>query len=102
MAGKQPKGWHHEDIKAALRKRHRTLEAFSRSLGLHGSAVRVALSPGGYWPKLETIIAEELGQPPHELWPEKWNPDGTRRPPPIARDDSPSVEPPHSKKEEAA
>lgn len=102
MAGEQPQVWHHEDIKAALRKKHRSLEALAKFWGYHPSAVRVALSPGSRWPGLETRIAAELGVAPHTLWPDRWNPDGTRRPPSIAADDSPPARPAHRQIEKAA
>jgi Ner family transcriptional regulator len=75
-----PQSWHHEDIKAALRKKHRSLEALSRSWGYHANAIAVALNAGSYWPKLEARIADELGVQPHTLWPNRWNADGTPRP----------------------
>lgn len=86
MAGDVPQGWHREDIKAALRKKHRTLQALSRSWGLHPDTISAVFSDGSYMPRVEKLIAEELGQPPHLLWPHRWNPDGTRRPPSIAMD----------------
>lgn len=89
MAGEQPQDWHHENIKAELRKKHGSLEALAIAWGFSRSAVRVALNPGSRWPKLEARIAAELNVAPHILWPDRWNPDGTRRPPSIATDDSP-------------
>ncbi len=76
MGRHEPKGWHTEDIKAALRKQHRSLQALSRSWGFHPHAVASALCKGSYWPTLEKRIAEELGQHPHTLWPDRWTPDG--------------------------
>lgn len=95
MAEQQPQGWHREDIKGALRKKHRSLEALSKAWGFHPSAISVALNPGSYWPHLEARIAEEIGTTPHALWPDLWTPDGTRRPPSIAADDSPARRPAH-------
>lgn len=95
MAGRQPQEWHHEDIKAALRKKHRSLEALAKLWGYSPSAVRVALNPGSRWPGLEARIAAELGVAPHILWPDRWNPDGTRRPPSITADDSALRRPAH-------
>jgi len=90
MAKQQPQGWHREDIKGALRKKHRSLEALSKAWGYHPSAISVALNPGTFWPGLEARIAEEIGVPPHTLWPDRWAPEGTRRPSSIAADDSPT------------
>lgn len=95
MAEQQPQGWHREDIKGALRKKHRSLEALSKAWGYHPSAISVALNPGSCWPGLEARIAKELGTTPHALWPDRWTPDGTRRPPSIAADDSPTRRPAH-------
>lgn len=77
LANQPVEGMHREDIKAALRKKHRTLERLSRSWGLHPNAASVALSPGSYWPRVEQLIAKELGEAPHTIWPHLWNPDGT-------------------------
>jgi Ner family transcriptional regulator len=77
MGRHQPQGWHREDIKAALRKRHGSLEKLSTSWGYHKSTVAVALNPGSYIPTVERRIAAELGQHPHTLWPDRWTPDGT-------------------------
>lgn len=77
MGRNEPKGLHREDIKAALRKRHGSLERLSISWGYHKSTVGVALNPGSYIPTVELRIAEELGHPPHTLWPDRWTPEGT-------------------------
>ena len=71
------RSWHREDIKAALRKKHRTLCSLARAWGLHPHAISVALGTGSYWPRVEALIAEELGEKPHSIWPDRWNPDGT-------------------------
>lgn len=102
MAEQRPQEWHHEDIKGALRKKHRTLEALAKAWGYHPSAVRVALNPGSRWPGLEARIAEELGVAPHILWPDRWNPDGTPKPRSIAKNDSPAARPLHRQIEKVA
>lgn len=89
MKERRPQEWHHENIKAELRKKHRSLEALAKAWGYSASAVRVALNPGSHWPSLEARIAAELDVAPHVLWPNRWSPDGTRKPPSIATDDSP-------------
>jgi Ner family transcriptional regulator len=73
-------GWHREDIKAALRKKHGGLEALSMQWGYHRSAISVVLARG-LIAGLEQRIANELGEPLHILWPDRWAPDGTRLPP---------------------
>ena len=102
MAEQQPQGWHREDIKGALRKKHRSLEALSKAWGYHPSAISVALNPASCWPGLEARIAEELETTPHALWPDLWTPDGVRRPPSIAADDSPARRPAHRQNRKAA
>ena len=69
-------GWHKEDIKAAIRKRGKTMNDLARDCDLPLSTVRNALarpvSSG------ELAIAAFLGVPLHELWPERWTPEGRR------------------------
>lgn len=77
MGREQPKGWHREEIKAALRKRHGTLEHLSTRWGYHKATVAIALGGREYLPAVERRIAAELGQPPHTLWPDRWTPEGT-------------------------
>ena len=74
-----PQGWHREDIRAALRKKHGTLSALSVSWGLHPSTVAVALSTPGI-AAVERRIAAEIGVHPHTLWPDRWSPEGVQLP----------------------
>ncbi len=82
MGDQQPQGWHVEDIKAVLRKKHRSLTALSLSWGLNKAAVSVCLNRGTRWPRVEQLIARELGAEPHTLWPDRWTPEGEPRPRP--------------------
>lgn len=70
-------GWHPEDIKAAIRKTGVTLTDLSLRAGLSESAVRQAIlfhtCPAG-----ERAIVDHLGAHPHELWPRRYDPSGTR------------------------
>lgn len=84
--GTRPEGWHAEDIKAALRKKHRSMAALARAWGLHPNTIPVVLQPGSRMPRVEELIARELGETPHTLWPDRWTPEGERRPVPIAGD----------------
>lgn len=68
-------GPHREDIKAAIRKKGRTLSQLSRELGHDRTAVSVALKQP--WPKVRTGIADLLGTTPAALWPADYHPDGT-------------------------
>jgi Ner family transcriptional regulator len=79
MERTKPGGWHTEDIKAALRKKHGTLQALAKAWGLHPHSISIALAHGSYWPALEKRIADELGVAPHALWPDRWHENGTHR-----------------------
>lgn len=67
--------WHPEDIKAAVRKKGKTLRQLSLENGFSESAIRIALKRPLYGP--EQVIAAFLGTPAKELWPDRYNPDGT-------------------------
>jgi len=70
------KGWHREDIKAALRKRLGSMQALARAMGRHPHAISNALRQPGYSTAIERRIAQELGVPLHELWPARWTANG--------------------------
>lgn len=76
MGMTQTPGWHKEDIKAAIRKRGTTMNELARERGLPPSTVRNALIRPAF--SGEVAIAEFLGVPAHELWPERWTKDGRR------------------------
>lgn len=73
------KGWHREDIKAAIRKRGISLEALSEANGLDKRACSLALLRPYF--AAELVIAEFLGMSPRELWPQRFDADGTYRHP---------------------
>lgn len=72
----QPKDAHPADVMAALRKTPArwTLRRLSLARGLSAGAVGVALKKP--WPRVERIIAEELGREPQEIWPSRYDRDG--------------------------
>ncbi|MBU9231409.1 helix-turn-helix domain-containing protein [Burkholderia multivorans] len=76
MGLSQPPGWHREDIKAAIRKRGKTMNDLARERGLPASTVRNALSRPVF--SGEIAISEFLGIAAYELWPERWTKDGRR------------------------
>ena len=81
MADTSAEGWHREDIKAALRKQFGSLANLSRAWRYHPRAVSQALlGRSGRSRRIEMRIAEALGVTPHTLWPDRWTPEGTRRP----------------------
>lgn len=70
---------HPERIKAEIRARGTTLRDLSIASGLHPEAISRAVRQP--WPAVEKIIADFLGIPPEQLWPDRYAPEGvsTRR-----------------------
>ncbi len=64
------RGWHKEDIKAAIRKRGVTLKQLALDNGLHPAATRDALRQP--LTSAEIVIADFLGVPAADLWPERY------------------------------
>jgi Ner family transcriptional regulator len=77
-------GWHVEDIKAGLRKKHGTIRKLAASWGLAQPTVSAVFCDAGRSMRVERLISETLGVPLHELWPDRWHPDGTPKPRPRA------------------
>jgi len=73
---KQPQGWHRADIKAALEKRGWSLYAISRHMG-HSNPTTASTVLFKPWPVVQQLIGEILGVNPAEIWPERYNTDGT-------------------------
>ena len=69
--------WHPEDIKAAIRKKGVSLTELSLLNGLPDHACRTAL----YRPyfEAELAIAEFLTLSPRQIWPSRFDTEGTRR-----------------------
>ncbi|ERE11443.1 MULTISPECIES: helix-turn-helix domain-containing protein [Chromobacteriaceae] len=76
MSASKHKGWHKEDIKAAIRKKGTTMSDLARQRDLPPSTIRNALARPVF--SGEVAIAEFLGIPLHELWPERWTQEGRR------------------------
>lgn len=68
--------WHAADVVAALRKKGWSLQQLAL---FHGYASRTSLAKAlaTPYPKAEQIIAEALGIQPREIWPTRYNADGT-------------------------
>lgn len=64
-----------EWIKYQLRTRGSSLAMLARDLEVSGTAVKNAKRTA--YPRMERAIAEALGLEPFDLWPERWNADGT-------------------------
>lgn len=79
-ADQHAKGWHRQDIRAALVKRYGPTTALARSWGYCRSAISIALLGSNSWPAIEERIARALDTTPHALWPDRWSPEGQRRP----------------------
>lgn len=75
----QVEGWHREDIKAAVRKKGRSLTQLAQDAGLYASACRLAMTQPQF--EGEQAIARFIGVPAHKLWPERYDPDGTPKHP---------------------
>lgn len=99
---RNPRIWHPEDIKAALRKKFGTMAALSLSWGLHRDSVTNVLRRPFNSMKLERRIAEVLEVPLWELWPERWNQDGTAKPRSIEMNRKRAADRPERQKRAAA
>jgi lambda repressor-like predicted transcriptional regulator len=62
---------HPEDIKAAIRKRHKSVAAFERAIGLPCRSVKDVLQ-GKSRPSIAQAIANELGVSVHDLFPTRF------------------------------
>ncbi|MDB5802312.1 MAG: putative transcriptional regulator, Nlp [Rhodocyclales bacterium] len=71
--------WHQADILAALHKRSITLASLARKHGLTSSSTLSAAMIRSY-PANEKRIAEALEKHPKEIWPTRYNEDGSRKP----------------------
>lgn len=60
---------------AALWKKGTSLTRLSRRRGYAACALKLALRKP--WPKAEKIIADALGERPQDIWPSRYNTDGT-------------------------
>jgi Ner family transcriptional regulator len=64
-----------EWIKFQLRIRGSSLSQLARDLGVTRQAVRNALA--SRYPRMERVIAAEIGLDPETIWPERYRRDGT-------------------------
>jgi Ner family transcriptional regulator len=70
------RGWHAEDIKAAVRKKGCSLKSLALDNKLSESACRASLCRPQ--PAADRVISEFLGVALHKLWPARYDPDGRR------------------------
>lgn len=64
-----------EWIKFQLRLRGSSLSKLARDLGVTRQAVRNALA--SRYPRMERVIAAEIGLDPQTIWPERYPPDSS-------------------------
>ena len=67
--------WHKADIKCALEKRGYTFSRLSRLNGYAATSLQMVVHVP--WPKAETLVANVIGVTPQEIWPSRYNDDGT-------------------------
>lgn len=67
--------WSSHYIVYRLRERGQSTRRLSRQHGYEVSAASVAIQRR--WPKLERLIAAAIGVTPQEIWPSRYNADGT-------------------------
>lgn len=71
--------WHPADILAAFHKRGLTLLELSRRCGIKGSSTLSKAMVDTAYPINEKRIADALGLEPKDIWPTRYNADGTRK-----------------------
>lgn len=71
--------WHPADVIAALRKKNITLRGLALAHGLKDSSSMSAALVRSL-PSNEKRIADALGLHPKDIWPSRYNADGSRRP----------------------
>lgn len=71
--------WHPADIKAALEKKGWSLLALAEHHGLKGSSA-LSHTFTRSLPKNEQRIAAAIGVLPQEIWPSRYNADGSKKP----------------------
>ncbi len=69
--------WHPADVLAALKKRGHSLSGLSVANGYHPTAAGKALKQP--WPAMEQLLAEAIGTAPQEIWPSRYDTEGSPR-----------------------
>lgn len=80
-AAKKPvdQDWHPADVKAALHKKGITLAGIAKAYGLTSSSTLSSVFTRSY-PLNEQRIADAIGVHPKEIWPSRYNSDGSVKP----------------------
>ncbi len=71
--------WHPADILAALHKRGITLKELALRCGIKGSSTLSKAMNSTAYPKNEKRLAEAIELKPSDVWPSRYNADGTRK-----------------------
>lgn len=71
--------WHPADILAALHKRGITLRELARRCGIKGSTTLSKAMADTAYPINEKRLANALDMAPEDIWPTRYNADGTRK-----------------------
>lgn len=71
------KGWHRQDIIAAVRKRGTTLRRLAIQHGFSDATLLKSLDRR--WPNAHAVIARYLGLSRHDIWPHWYGSDGSPR-----------------------
>ena len=74
------KGMHREDIKSAIRKRYGSAVLLANAWGMSKSVITRVLGDPLASIITEKRLAEAIGKKPHDVWPDRWSPDGNPLP----------------------
>ena len=69
--------WHPADIVAAIWKRGTSLQKMAREHEPPYANTALTLALRRPWPKAERMIADVIGVPAQQIWPSRYNADGT-------------------------
>lgn len=67
----QPRDWHREDIKAAIRKTGVSIDGLCALHRIDPSAINKTFRRP--WPRVEAIIARHLQVRPQDIWPSRYD-----------------------------
>lgn len=76
---KKGQDWHPADVKSALEKAGWSLRRLSRHHGYSDHFLALVFQLPYTTVKAERFVAEAIGHTPEEIWPSRFNADGTRK-----------------------
>jgi Ner family transcriptional regulator len=77
---KKGQDWHPADVKCALEKAGWSLRQLSRHHGYSETFLALVFQLPYTTRKAERCVAEAIGHTPEDIWPSRFNSDGTRKP----------------------